>query len=48
VSVDELLREVLIAQAPRGHGSTPPRKSRLWELRKDLALGVSLFVLDAS
>lgn len=39
VSLDEWVREVLIARAVPGQGSFSPRRSRLWELRKDLTLG---------
>ena len=39
VSLDEWVREVLIARAAPAQGSFSPRQSRLWELRKDLTLG---------
>ena len=39
VSLDEWVREVLIARAAPQPGSFPPRQSRLWELRRDLTLG---------
>ena len=39
VSFDEWVREVLIACAAPGRGSFSPRRSRLWDLRKDLTLG---------
>jgi hypothetical protein len=38
-SLDEWVREVLIARATFGRGSFSPRKSRLWELREGLTLG---------
>ena len=37
MSVDEWVGEILIARASE-HGSFPPRRSRLWELRKGLTL----------
>jgi hypothetical protein len=39
ISLDEWVREVLIARAGVGRGSSVPRQSRLWELRKGLTLG---------
>jgi hypothetical protein len=39
VSPDEWVREVLIARAAPEHRSFSPRRSRLWDLRKDLTLG---------
>jgi hypothetical protein len=39
VSLDEWVREVLIARVGPDQGSFSPRRSRLWELRKDLTLG---------
>jgi hypothetical protein len=39
ISLDEWVREVLVARAARVPGSFSPHKSRLWELRKDLILG---------
>jgi hypothetical protein len=38
-SLDEWVREVLIARAACGSGSISPRQSRLWELREGLILG---------
>ena len=39
ISLDEWLREILIARVASGNRSFSPRRSRLWELRKDLTLG---------
>jgi hypothetical protein len=39
VSLDEWIREVLIARAASAGGSFSPRRSRLWELREGLTLG---------
>lgn len=39
ISLDEWVREVLIARAASRQSSSSPHKSRLWELRKDLILG---------
>ena len=39
VSLDEWVREVLVARAATGPGSFSPRRSRLWELREGLTLG---------
>jgi hypothetical protein len=39
ISIEEWVRELLVARAARAHGSFSPYKSRLWELRKDLILG---------
>ena len=39
VSLDEWVREILITRATQGKESFSPRRSRLWELRKDLTLG---------
>jgi hypothetical protein len=38
LSVDEWVGEILIARAASEHSSFPPRRSRLWELRKGLTL----------
>jgi hypothetical protein len=39
MSLDEWVREILIARAASEHASFPPHRSRLWELRRGLALG---------
>ena len=39
VSLDDWVRQVLIARATPEQGSFSPRRSRLWDLRKDLTLG---------
>lgn len=39
ISLDAWVREILIARATQVRGPVPPRRSRLWELREDLALG---------
>src|SRR5437763_98445 len=39
ISLDEWVREILISRAASGQGPSRPRRSRLWELRKDLTLG---------
>jgi len=39
VSLDEWVREVLVARAASRLGSFSARKSRLWELREGLTLG---------
>jgi len=38
LSLDEWVRDVLLARAYGKGGSRAPRRSRLWELRKGLAL----------
>jgi hypothetical protein len=38
-SVDEWVREVLVARAASGQSAYSPRVSRLWELREGLTLG---------
>jgi hypothetical protein len=38
-SLDDWVREVLIARATFGRDSFSPRRSRLWELREGLTLG---------
>jgi hypothetical protein len=39
MSLDEWVREVLVSCTTPTRNSVPPRKSRLWELRKDVILG---------
>jgi hypothetical protein len=39
MSLDEWVRQILIARVTSKHGSLRPRRSRPWELRKGLALG---------
>ena len=39
ISPDAWVGEVLIARASQVRDTAPPRQSRLWELRRDLALG---------
>ena len=39
VSLDDWVGEVLIERATFVRDSSPPRRSRLWELREDLTLG---------
>jgi hypothetical protein len=38
-SLDDWVREVLIARVACGSGPISPRQSRLWELREGLTLG---------
>ncbi len=39
LSLDEWVRDVLLNRSRRLESSPSPRRSRLWELRKGLALG---------
>jgi hypothetical protein len=39
LSLDELVREVVIARTQTRQHTPSPRPSRLWDLRKDLRLG---------